>query len=82
MKLMLVIAGQFPSCAMTQKIWYEECIKNNIVLDTFDLDDENGESLAKKLDLKSFPALILGEKIIAVGHPDKKIAKHIIRDLV
>ena len=81
MKLILVIAGRYTSCKLSQQIWQNECLKHNIELDVFDLEDENGQIFAEQLNLKSFPALILDNKIIAIGHPDTKTAKKIVTEL-
>jgi len=81
-KLTLIIAGRYSSCKLSQQIWFDECSKHNIELDVLNLEHENGQSLATQLNLKSFPALILNNKIIAVGHPDIKTAEKIISDLI
>ncbi|WP_126452173.1 hypothetical protein [Sulfuriflexus mobilis] len=81
MKLVLILAGPYSSCENTQQIWNMECLKYHIELDVISLEDENGQGLAKQLNLKSFPALIVDTTVIAVGHPDKHTAERIIADL-
>lgn len=82
MKLILVLAGPYSSCQKTQQIWQEECLKQSIELDVFDLEHEHGQTLVDQLNLKSFPALIHNNKVIAVGNPDKQKAKKVIADLL
>jgi len=82
MKLILVIAGRYQSCKLSQQIWKNECLKHKIELDILNLENENGQALAEQLNLKSLPALILDNKIIAVGHPDTKTAENIITNLI
>ncbi|MFV1982948.1 MAG: hypothetical protein ACC657_05345 [Thiohalomonadales bacterium] len=82
MKLILVITGRYTSCKLSQKIWQDECLKQNIDLDVIDLENENGKTYSKLLNLKSFPALIFNKNIIAVGHPDVQTAENIITDLI
>lgn len=78
MKLILILAGPYSSCMDTQRLWQEACLKANIELEVFDLDQNQGEAISEQLNLKSFPALILNHKVIAVGNPDKKKAEKII----
>jgi len=82
MKLTLILTGHYSSCATIEKIWSEECSKHHIELDVVISETENGQNLAKQLNLKSFPALISGSKVIAVGRPDKHEAEKIIADLL
>ena len=50
-------------------------------LTTFDLTQDEGQELSSRLNVKSFPALIIDNKVIAVGHPDEKSAKKIISNI-
>lgn len=81
MKLTLILAGPYSSCVNTQQIWQKECSKHLIELNVLYFEDENGQDLAKQLNLKSFPALIADTIVIAVGHPDIHTAEKIIADL-
>lgn len=81
MKLILILAGPYSSCMSTQQIWQDACLTHQIKLEIFNLEDEKGQAIAKQYALKSFPALIVDEKITAVGHPDKQTAEKIIADL-
>lgn len=82
MKSILILAGRYSSCMSTQEIWQNACQKYNIELEIMDLEHDDGQVTAKQYDLKSFPALIVDEKITAVGHPDKQTAEKIIADLI
>lgn len=81
MKAILILAGNYSACNITKQIWHDACSENNIKLDTLELSNEDGENYAKELRLKSFPALIIDEKVIAVGHPDLQTAKNILNTL-
>lgn len=81
MKLILLLAGPYSSCIKTQQIWQEACVKAGVELDIFDLESGHGQRLAEQLNLKSFPALILNNKVIAVGNPNEKKAAQIISEL-
>lgn len=81
MQLILLLAGPYSSCMNTEQIWQEACLKTNIELEAFDLESDHGRQLAEQLNLKSFPALILNNKVIAVGNPTEQKAAKIISEL-
>lgn len=81
MKLILVLAGPYNSCIATKDVWQQSCIKHNLDIEVTDLDAKKGQKLTRDLKLKSFPALIYNNKVIAVGHPDDKTADEIITKL-
>ena len=81
MKAILILAGPYSSCNATQIIWEEQCNNKNIELEIFDLTHKDGQELSSKLNIKSFPALIINNKVVAVGHPDKQIAQKVIQSL-
>ncbi len=82
MELILLLAGPYSSCVKTQQVWQETCVKQNIELEVIDLEHAQGQALADQLNLKSFPALIINQKVIAVGNPDKYKAAKIIAGLI
>ncbi|MDH5394751.1 MAG: hypothetical protein OEW97_00610 [Gammaproteobacteria bacterium] len=82
MKLTLILAGPYNSCIATKDVWQQSCTKHNIDIEVTDLDDKKGQAITADLELKSFPALIYNNKVIAVGHPDIQTADKIISDLV
>ena len=82
MKLILLLAGPYSSCQKTQQVWTDACLKQNIELDAIDLEHDEGQALADQLNLKSFPALINNNKVIAVGNPDIQKAEKFIADLL
>ena len=81
MKAILILAGPYSSCKATELIWQEACRTENIELETIDLNHKEGQELSSKLSVKSFPALIINNKIVAVGNPDKKDALKIIKSI-
>lgn len=81
MKAILILAGSYSSCITTQKIWQDECIQNDIALDIFDLMNKASITYIEKFNLKSFPALIIDNKVIAVGHPSQTIAKELLMNI-
>ena len=81
MKAILILAGSYSSCSATELIWKEVCKDNDMELTTFDSTQDEGQELSSRLNVKSFPALIIDNKVIAVGHPDEKSAKKIISNI-
>ena len=81
MKAILILAGPFSSCDSTKNIWQGLCSKNNLELETHFLSEEVGKGIATKHNIKSFPALIIMDKVVAVGHPNEKIARQVIDSL-
>ncbi|MCK4865331.1 MAG: thioredoxin family protein [Gammaproteobacteria bacterium] len=82
MKAILILAGPYSSCIATQNIWQDSCSKHNIEFEIHDLTGNIGKKLAEKLNIKSFPALIVNNKVVAVGHPaDEQAAEKLIQTL-
>ena len=81
MEAILILAGPYSSCNATQIIWEEQCNNKNIKLKIFDLTHKDGQELSSKLNIKSFPALVINNKVVAVGHPDKQTAQKVIQAL-
>lgn len=81
MEAILILAGPFPYCKTTQLIWEKLCVARDISLNTFYLTNDDGKEVSIKLNIKSFPAFIIDNKVLAVGHPDEKSAEEIMRTL-
>ena len=81
MKAILILAGPYSSCDSTKHIWQELCNKKNLELETHNLSETNGKDIAAKHNLKSFPALIVKDKVVAVGHPNNEVAIKVFNSL-
>jgi len=77
MKAILILAGPYSSCSETQLIWDKLCISKGVKLTVYDLTNKDGKKIANELNIKSFPALIIDNKVIAVGHPNEETAKDV-----
>ena len=82
MKAIIVLAGPDSSCDATKKIWQNICKKNNIDFETYEANNESGKHILIKYNVKSFPALIINEKVVAVGHPDKNSAEKLFQNIL
>lgn len=81
MKAILILAGPFSKCASTKNIWQALCKNNNIEFETHDLAEVIGIDIAEKHNIKSFPALIVNNKVVAVGHPNEEVAKKVFESI-
>ncbi len=81
MKAILILAGSYSSCDATENIWKNICLKNNIEIEVYNLSNSQGKEIARKLNVKSFPVLIIDKKVVAVGHPDEKKAENLIANI-
>ena len=79
MKAILILAGPFSSCNATEIIWEEACKEKDIKLETFESTHTEGKKISNELNIKSFPALVINNKVVAVGHPDKQTAQKVIQ---
>ena len=82
MKAILILAGSYSSCDATKIIWQNLCSSNNINFEVHDLSNDQGKDIALEHNIKSFPALLFNNKVVAVGHPDEQSAEKIIETLV
>ena len=82
MKAILILAGPYSSCDATKIVWQEICLKNNIEFEEHDLSDDVGKELTAKHNIKSFPAFLVNDKVVAVGHPDESAAEKVIQALI
>lgn len=81
MKAILILAGPFPSGKATQLIWQKLCDDIGIELKILDITNRDGQEFSTRLNIKSFPAFIIDNKAVAVGHPNGQTAKKIIQIL-
>jgi hypothetical protein len=81
MKAILILAGPYSTCKSTQIIWKKLCDDNDIDLSIFDLTNKDGQEISAKLNIKSFPAFIVDNNVVAVGHPDEQSATNVIQKL-
>mgnify|MGYP000312309661 CR=1 FL=1 len=81
MKFQLILSDNCTACARTIKIWREGSELYKHEFEVLELGTQKGAELAKQHDLKVFPALLVDNKVISVGSPDKECAKTIVDKL-
>lgn len=79
MNIQLIIKGQTKASQTSEYIWRTTCEKEGLSLQVSNSETEEGQSLVKRLALRTLPALIVDNKVIAVGQPDRTIAEKILR---
>lgn len=82
MKLQLILTDNCTTCARTITTWRELSELHGLEFEVLEHGAEKGSKLAEQHNLKVFPALLVDNKVIAVGSPDKKRAMAIIDKLV
>lgn len=81
MKIQLIIMGRTEQSQATENIWREICEAQGLSLQVADSQTRQGQSLVKKLALRTLPALVVNDRVIAVGQPDKVSARRILQIL-
>ena len=82
MKLQLILTDNCTTCARTISTWRELSEQYGLEFEVLEHGAEKGSKLAKQHNLKVFPALLVDNKVISVGSPDKERAMTIIDKLV
>lgn len=82
MKATLILAGPYSSCIETKNIWQSLCLKNNIDFEMHDLTTSKAKEITEKMHIKSFPALIIDNNVVAVGHPNIENANKVIQEIL
>ncbi|VAX14195.1 hypothetical protein MNBD_GAMMA24-2679 [hydrothermal vent metagenome] len=81
MNIQLILKGQTETSQTTEYVWRTTCEDKGLSLLVTNSETEEGQSLVKKLALRTLPALIVDNKVIAVGQPDRVIAEKILHML-
>ena len=63
-------------------MWQALFNNNNIEFETHDLSEAIGKDIVEKHNIKSFPALIINDKVVAVGHPNEEVARKITNQVL
>ncbi|MCK5091533.1 MAG: thioredoxin family protein [Gammaproteobacteria bacterium] len=81
MKLQLILTDNCTTCARTISTWRELSEQYGLEFEVVEHGTKKGLKLAEEHDLKVFPVLLVDNKVIAVGSPDKERAMAIINNL-
>ncbi len=81
MKIQLIIMGRTEQSQATENIWQKICEEQGLSLAVADSETEEGQTLVEKLALRTLPALVVNDRVVAVGQPDKLSARRILQIL-
>lgn len=75
-----LIPGEQPAQDVTH-IWREACKQANHTLEILEPGQPATRKLIERLHLNTFPALLLGDRILAVGNPTPESARQVLASL-
>lgn len=78
MKLLLLLTDRCATCVQTEQVWKQACNEHKHELTILSTQSALGRSLVENLDLHTFPALIAGARVCAVGLPSLCAARDIL----
>jgi len=78
MKLQLILTDNCTTCTHTITVWRELSELHGLEFEVLEHGTEKGSRLAEEHNLNVFPVLLIDNKVIAVGSPDKEKANAII----
>lgn len=79
MNLRLILGEKPERHAM--EIWRNACIESNVNLEILDSRQPATRDLIEHLHLNTFPALLLKERVLAVGSPTPESARQLLSEL-
>ncbi|MCW9024311.1 MAG: thioredoxin family protein [Gammaproteobacteria bacterium] len=82
MDIQLVLTRLSSRCQETETVWQSICDELGFSLHSFDIDSAVGQKLIDELGIMTFPALIVNNKVVAVGRPDKEAALKILQSQI
>jgi len=75
-----LILGEQPAQDVTH-IWREACKQAHHTLEVLEPGRPATRALIERLRLNTFPALLLDERVLAVGNPTPERARQVLRSL-
>lgn len=78
MKVQLLVSSWNPSCQRAREVWSDLADKEHFTLDVIDMAQTEGAALMDRLKLNTIPALLINDKLIAIGVQTKEEARNII----
>ncbi len=80
MDLCLILDGN-PASSEADNIWRDACQHSGNTLEVLKPDDSRYQTVLERLKLNTFPALVLDNRVLAVGIPTTEAAKKLLMDL-
>ncbi len=81
MKTLRLILPDTDDPGQARSVWQHACDEAGYVLEIHAADDPDIRNITRELGLNTYPALLLANRIIAVGTPDADSARQILERL-
>ncbi len=81
MNIQLIIKGQTETSQTTEYVWRTTCEEMGLSLQVANSETDEGQALVTMLALRTLPALVVDNRVIAVGQPNRSIAEKILHTL-
>lgn len=81
MNRLRLILSDTDANAPARDVWQKACDDAGYALEILLASDAAARELSERLSLNLYPALLQGDRIIAVGSPDRDTAQRILADL-
>lgn len=78
MKIELLITGDCVPCRKAEELWRQVCAEQDLTLSVLDVRDQEGKKLFFHLRLHTLPALVIEDKLVAVGVQDPEQAEELL----
>lgn len=78
MRIQLIVSEDCDPCRAAEKIWAVVCAQRRLRLEIVDLNSPAGREMGNALELHSVPALLLDNRLVAVGVTTKSRAHELL----
>ena len=67
MKVQLLVSESCPPCDQAESVWRVVASEHNLEFSVLNLAEPEGQQLANRLHLKTIPALVVNDVLVAIG---------------
>ena len=67
MKVALLVSDACAPCVQAERVWHEVAAECALVFTVVNLDRPDGRALAERLQIKTIPALVVDDVLVAIG---------------
>lgn len=78
LKIELLVTPDCVPCAKAEALWREVSDKQGLSLTVLDRREREGKYLSRRFHLKTFPALVINGKLVAVGVQSRAEAESLL----
>lgn len=77
-KIELLVAPDCVPCAKAEALWRDVAHQQGLTLTVLDRREQEGKFLSHRFHLKTFPALVINGKLVAVGVQSREQAESLL----